>query len=409
MAYTTEFRAGWRPLAGAILGLGSGFSLTTYITSIMAPHLLAEFGWTRSEFALVSSLSLVMVIFLPLAGRLADLLGVRRTVMIGMIALPFIFVAYSLMQGSILTYIIIFLLQAMICVTTTTTVYSRVVVERFVGARGLALALVASGPALTGAIGGPLLNNFVEAYGWRAGYHALAVFSVVASIVTLMLLPAHKPAATPDRSPPPRKAKRDYSAIVAHPAFWVMIVGLLLVNLPQILALSQLNLLMLDNGVSPGGVSVMISAFAIGVLAGRFLCGLALDRFPTHIVAAVGLGLPSIGLFLIASNLDAPVVLTISVLLLGLSHGAEGDMVGYLVARTFGVGIYSSVLGLMTAAISTASAVGALLLSLTLKLTGGYGPFLIGSGIAVLLGALMFLLLKTRGGAEHVLDEPAAA
>ncbi|MET0269258.1 MAG: MFS transporter [Sphingomonas sp.] len=410
MAYFDEFRSGWRPLAGALIGLGSGFSITTYITSIMAPHLLAEFGWTRSEFALVSTLSLVMVMFLPLAGRFADLMGVRRTVLIGMVTLPIVFMAYSMMSGGIGAYIGIFLVQAMICVTTTSTVYSRVVVERFVGARGLALALVASGPAITGAIGGPLLNNFVEAYGWRAGYQALAAFSVVASVVTLMLLPPRKPAATPDRSPPARKAKRDYAAISRHPAFWVMIVGLLLVNLPQVLALSQLNLVMLDNGITPAGTSIMISAFAIGVLFGRFLCGLALDRFPAHLVAAIGLGMPSIGLFLIASNLDAPMVLTVAVLLIGLSHGAEGDVVGYLVARTFGVGVYSSVLGLMTAAISTSAALGAAVLSLTLKMTGGFSVFLIIGGVSVLIGSLLFLLLKHRGGPEHALAEaPATA
>jgi hypothetical protein len=48
------------------------------------------------------------------------------------------------------------------------------------------------------------------------------------------------------------------------------------------------------------------------------------------------MGLPSIGLFLFACNLDAPAVLTFSVLLLGLSYGAEGDLVCYLVVRTSG-------------------------------------------------------------------------
>jgi len=94
----------------------------------------------------------------------------------------------------------------------------------------------------------------------------------------------------------------------------------------------------------------MFSALSIGMLAGRFLTGIALDRFSPYPVAFITLGLPSLGLFIIASSLDAPAVLTIVVFCLGFAFGSEGDIVAFLVARRFGVAIYSSVLGLLTAA-----------------------------------------------------------
>jgi predicted MFS family arabinose efflux permease len=50
----------------------------------------------------------------------------------------------------------------------------------------------------------------------------------------------------------------------------------------------------------------------------------------------------------------------------------------------------------MVASISLGSASGALLLSITLKTTGGYGPFLIVSGVMALIGSLLFLLLPGR-------------
>ena len=97
------------------------------------------------------------------------------------------------------------------------------------------------------------------------------------------------------------------------------------------------------------------------MLVGRFLCGLALDRFAAHLVAAIGMGLPAIGLFLLASSFDTSAVLMLSVLLIGLSFGAEGDLVGFLVVRHFGVHVYSSVMGMMTAAIAISSSIGAAL------------------------------------------------
>jgi MFS family permease len=231
MKYAVELRANWRPLAAAFVGLGSGFSLTMYTTSIMAPHLLGEFGWSKSEFALVGSLSLLMIPILPLIGRLADVLGARRTAFIGILSLPLCFVAYSMMKGDIRTYIGLFLAQSMLCVTTTATVYTRIVVQYIKNARGLALAVVASGPALTGAIGGPLLNNFVEAHGWRAGYLALMVFSVVAGVLTLLLMPPDRRGDGRVKPVKARSIKEDYPEIIANPAFWLMLAAMLLCNI----------------------------------------------------------------------------------------------------------------------------------------------------------------------------------
>lgn len=389
MGYLTELRAQWRPLLAATIGMACGFSIINYVTTIMAPHLLHEFGWSRAQFALIGSLGLVSVAAFPFVGRLTDVIGVRGTALIGVITLPVAYLGLWAMNGALSAYIALFLLQAVLCVTTTATVYSRTVVQYIVNARGLALAIVASGPAVSGAIGGPLLNNFVEAHGWRAGYLVLAAFSTIAGAGALLLLPRDR---APTNAPRPR-AKADYAAIFRNRAFWVLLTAMLLCNLPQVIALTQLNLVLIDNGVTPQGVSVMISTFATGVLLGRFASGLALDRLPPRFVAAVGLGLPAIGLMLLASSFDAPMVLMIAVLLIGLSFGAEGDVVGYLVVNNFGVGVYGSVMGLMTAAIAISSSVGAIVLSVALKLTGGFGVFLVASSVLVLIGAVLLLWL----------------
>jgi predicted MFS family arabinose efflux permease len=399
--YLAELRSQWRPLVAALIGLGSGFSMTNYVTSIMAPHLLREFGWSKAEFALVGSLGLVSVAVFPFVGRLADMIGVRRTALIGVIVGPLAFLGLSAMTGDIRIYIALFLLQAVLCVTTTATVYCRTVVQYITRARGLALAIVASGPAITGAIGGPLLNNFIESHGWRAGYLALVVFSAIAGTVALLMLPPERKGAGP-APPRARTVREDYRQIFHTHAFWVLLGAMLLCNLPQVIALTQLKLVLLDNGVSATGVSVMISAFATGVLVGRFLAGLALDRFPAHMVATISMGLPSVGLFLLASSIDTSAAVMLSVLLIGLSFGAEGDVVGFLVVRYFGVHVFSSVMGMMTATIAISSSLGAVLLSFLLDRTGGFGSFLVICGGAVLVGSLLLLLLAPRRPAAMV-------
>jgi MFS family permease len=369
----------------------------------MAPHFLEEFGWSKSQFALIGSLGLLTVIIFPFVGRLTDVIGVRKTALIGVVSGPLAFLGLSMMTGDIRVYIALFLFQGVLCVTTTATVYTRIVVQYITRSRGLALAIVASAPALTGAIGGPLLNNFVEASGWRAGYLVMVMFAGLAGALALLMLPPEKK----DVGQQPQRAKAardDYAEIFRNRAFWILLSAMLLCNLPQVIALTQLNLLLLDQGITPAGVSAMISAFAIGVLVGRFAAGLALDRFTPWLVAMVAMVLPSFGLFMLATDFNSPPVVMVSVLLIGLSFGAEGDLVGFLVVRNFGVRVFSTVMGMMTAAMATSAALGAALVSLSLKMTGGFVPFLIGSGTAVFIGALLFIFLP-RTPAETV--EPA--
>ena len=69
--------------------------------------------------------------------------------------------------------------------------------------------------------------------------------------------------------------------------------------------------------------------------------------FPAHFVAAIAMGLPGLGCFLIASSWDSFAVLVVAVCCLGAAWGAEGDVIAYLVSRRFGLTIYSTVLSML--------------------------------------------------------------
>lgn len=367
------------------------------VTSAIAPSLIADNGWSMSDFAAIGGLGFVSSLAFPFIGRLADVLGVRMTALIGQITLPLAYLAYSMMGGDMATYIVIFVIQSVICVTTTATVYTRLVVQFFKKARGLALAIAVSGSAITGAIGGPLLNAYVEANGWSDSYQALAIFAIVAGLIAFLLTPGGVGRSL--GSGKARRARDDYPMILRSAAFWILAAVMLLCNLPQVLMLTQLKLLLLDNGIDGAGVAIMFTALSTGMLSGRFVTGIALDRLQPYTVAFVTLGLPSLGLYIIASGFDAPAVLTAAVFLLGFAFGAEGDIVGFLVAKRFGVEVYGSVMGLLTSVMSASASLGALLLSWTLARTGGFDLFLVIVGTSVIIGAA--LLLKLRGMPEE--------
>jgi MFS family permease len=392
MTYFGELRTNWRALLASAIGMGAGMSINMYVTSIFAPYLIADFGWSKSQFALVGTTTLVMLFCVPFIGRLTDRFGVRRMATVGVIAMPVSFLAFSFYEGDILGFIGIYALQLIFGTTTSATVYSRLVAERFDSARGIALALVACGPAVVGALGSPALNAFIETHGWRAGYQALAVYAAVAGLLALSLIPPlSKSEARAVQAQ--RPARRDYALILRNPAFAIIMIGTFLCSVPMALHNQQMKMMLLDNGATSAGAAMMMSSYAIGVIAGRLLCGIALDRLPAHLVAAISMGLPSAGLLLIASPFDSFWVLASGVMLMGLSLGAEGDVLAFLVMRYFGVQVYSGVLGLTVAAVGIASAIGSVVLSATLAATGTFALFVLSCGIGVFFGSALFLLL----------------
>jgi MFS family permease len=403
MGYFSEFRTGWKPLLAATLGMCAGFSNTSYVVGEMAPRFLKDLHWAPGDFAKVGSLSILLSLFIPIAGRLADVWGVRRTAKIGVVVMPLALIAASLMTNDIRQYYVIFAVQAIFGITTTATVLSRLVVASFARARGLALAIAASGPNIAGVLAGTLLHAFNEAHGWRSGYLAVAVFALVGGIITLGLIPAENvdAASTAGRAPAKRSGS-DYPKIFRTSAFWILVVAIILTNLHQPLIQTQLSLVVTAQGVSGKDAASILSVFAGAVILGRFVCGGAIDRLPGHIIAVVGMGLPSIGLFLLASSHDSTATVLTAMVLIGFAFGAEGDLISVLVSRAFGVSVYSTVMGMVIAALGLAAASGALALGIMLNAyhevhgsspLGSYDLFLNICGCTALVGCFLFLLL----------------
>lgn len=393
-----EFRRHWRPLAASFLGMGSALSLNSYILSTFAPYLIAEFGWSRSQWALLGIVQGLMLICLPVAGRLTDLYGVRRVASVGALSFPLFLLAIAGMNGDIGVYLGIYIAQTIVGATTTATVYARVVAEAFTLRRGLALAIAGSSPPLVAAIGSPLVTAFVEDHGWRAGYVAVAVYCAICALATIALLPrGHAAPRTSETSPLPRQRRAGvYRAISRMPVFWLLLLGCFLVNLPFTLAISQIKLVVLDQGISDADAAIMISAFAIGSIVGRFIAGVALDVFAGHVVAAIGFGLPFVGLMLLASSLDTVPVVGFAILLMGLSFGSEGDVIPYLITRYFDMAIFSTVMGLLSASIGLAMAMGNVILGISLDATDSFAAYLLIAAAGSFVGSGLFLLLGLR-------------
>jgi MFS family permease len=392
----SELRTHWRALLAASLGMSAGIGIIGYVNSVIAPYLLADFSWSRSQFALASIVTLLTILCIPLVGRCTDLFGVRRVAAVGVVVFPGSFLVLSTMQGDIRLYFAMLAVQAMLCTTTSATVYSRLIAENFRASRGFALGLIAAGPAVVGAVGSPALTAFIDWAGWRAGYLALSTFCALLGFAALLLMPARAAVSADPAARVQRRAGAGYASIFRSGTFWIIVACSILCSLPHALSASQLKLMLTDHQLSSTQAGLMVSVFAGGVIVARIVSGLALDRWPAYLVAAVGMGMPVFGLMILASGTPDVTLVGVAVLLLGMSYGVEGDILTYLAARYFPLEIYSTVLGLLLGSVGAAMALGAAILSITLAQTETYRLFMLIAAAGVVIGSLNFLWLRGR-------------
>ncbi|GIK47945.1 MAG: MFS transporter [Alphaproteobacteria bacterium] len=412
--YLLEFKTHWRALLSASLGLAAG-TISNYINNLFSPSLIEEFGWPRSEFALIGLTVVIAAVCLPFAGRIVDRLGTRRMALIGVAGLPLLFVGLSLQNGDFRLFFALSLLQMLFvsCIAGI-LVYTRLVARNFTLARGVALGIASCAPAFATAFFSPLLSDFIATEGWRAGYLAMAVFTAVFGAAAILFMPPGSDDQTVVATGGAAPAAR-YLHVLKAPALLLIFVAILLCNLHFTILTTQIKVVVLDRGVTPETGSLLVSAFAVGAIIGRLACGLALDRFSTHLVAFVSFAIPGLSLAVLASGAPEVLLIGAAVLGLGLAMGAEGDLVVYLAAKYFPRELFSSVLSVFTAGMAISASLGALILSLTLDRTGGYTLFLSMTAVSLMVGALSFLLLPRLAApqavAEHALasSEPGGA
>jgi MFS family permease len=400
-AYLADFRIGWRALVAASLGLGSGLALLPFVINILAPHIVAEFGWSKSDFALASMVSGLTVLTYPIAGRLADRFGARRIAGAGILSTTAGYSALAFLDGPISHYVGVMVLQLTLGAMISGPVLLRLIVDNFERSRGMALAIAVSAPAVFAALASPLLSSLVEAQGWRTGSLAVAAFVAVLGSLAVMVIPNGSSGASNERRARATCGQTtNVRSLIGQPKFRLLMLMTLLVSMPLILSNSQLALVLVENGMSAGAAGGVIAFFAAGTIGGRLAAGVALDRFPAEKVGAIVLSLPAAGMLLLASPFDQAGVLAIAVLAVGIAFGAEGDILAYVASKHFELASYGAVLGILFGIAGASGMIGAFVLGRTLQAFNSYDAFLVFGSASVLVGsALLFRMAAPAGAA----------
>lgn len=340
-----------------------------------------SFGWTRTQTTIgLTIATLIQAVFSIPIGLAVDRFGPRRFAVTGVLLTTGAFALLGTASGNETQWALLWCVMAAATLPVQATVWTSAVATRFEASRGLAFAITLCGASVAASVF-PLLGTWlIKAHGWQTA------MAIQAAIWTAIAFPAiliffrgatdepRKPAAEAAAPAPLEGAtlaeglrSTIYHRLLLASLLFTFTIIALVVHFVPILA---------DRGADPlaaAGIAALVGIFSI---VGRLATGALLDRLPGSLVGAVAFVLPALGCLLLLFAGDSTAGQMLAAALIGLTLGAEVDVVVYLTTRHFGLRTFGGLYGGLLAALSIGTALGPLAASRIFDLSGGYGPFL---------------------------------
>jgi MFS family permease len=388
-----------RSLAGAVIGSITGISaLLLYTNGQFVAGLARDFGLTRVQFGFgVLLATMAIAAANPLVGWLVDRLGAKWPSIGGLVLLSAGFAALGTFTGSVSGYFLLQTLLGFIGAASGPIAYTKIIGAAFHERRGVALGITMMGIGLSGALVPPVLARIIEAHGWRGGYLALAVVPLVGALLTAFVLPRANTIAQPGAgtaalpAAPSMEVNAGPATWLRSRVFWILAAAFAAVSLSFAGLLPHFVPMLGDNGLDPVTAGAVAGRIGLAVIASRLLIGYLLDRvFAPRIAIAICL-IAAVGITLFLVNGVGAASLT--AIAMGIALGAELDLMGFLVARYFGLAQFGKIYGWLYGAFVFASGLGPLWVGAVRDASGSYTPALLVSASGLVFSSLVFLLL----------------
>jgi MFS family permease len=168
----------------------------------------------------------------------------------------------------------------------------------------------------------------------------------------------------------------EFSEAVRTRTYWAITIAIFLALTVINGALMHLVPLLTDRGISVMAATAALSASGLALIVGRLFSGYLLDKVFASYIAIAFLITPMVGIAILASGVagGGPVVGTI---LLGISVGAEFDLMAFIISRYFGVRAFGALYGLVMMFVNFANAAGSALMGWCFQLKHSYTPMFV--------------------------------
>lgn len=385
MKPATSALAEWRGFGTLPLAAMFGYSVSVLHIYGIYPYIVpvtTELGWSRAEFTgAFTAAILVQALFAVPLGMLVDRFGSRRLGLAGIVMLCAAFTVLGKASGGLVNWYLIWGLITLVALPVQATVWTSAVASRFTTSRGMALAVTLCGASVAQFVFPPLATWLIGAFGWRTAflYHGLIWLAVVLPIVLLFFRGAHDQAAPLVMSLAKPLKSAEASTTFAEGLRSTIYLRLFFASLAftfTVVALNYQFMPILDGwGIAPTKAAWLASLTGLASIGGRLITGALIDRFRAASVGGAVFLLPIAAVLLLLFGREFAGTPAAVAILLGLTLGAEVDVIVYLTTRFFGLTSFGALYGGLLAALSIGTATGPLVASTIYDASNSYDQF----------------------------------
>ncbi|MFN3472614.1 MAG: MFS transporter [Blastomonas sp.] len=395
-----EWRRHWPLVIASMFGM-SVYTVVSYSLGTFIEPLETEFGWSRAQISSgLTIFTLTAVIGAPLMGAAIDRFGTRRIAVGGLFLYALALSSFSLANGSYAQWLLLWTIFALLALSIKSVVWSAAVSSVFVNGRGMAIAVVLSGTAISQTLAPYSAAVLIDNFGWRMAYVLIGLGwgGFTLGLVLAFFFDARElgkaaasagpkaPAAARPGGLTLREALHDQRIlrIAAAEVFFSAIASGVMIHMVPILS---------DAGVDRSRAVEIAALAGIAGITGKLLAGWLLDKVQGSVVPFTSFAVQALGYFLLLNLFGSLPLLMLGVGVVGFTVGASLQVTTYLISRYAGLRNFGKIFGGITSMMMVGASIGPLLAGYIFDTQGSYTPLLTGAIPVALACSMLFLWL----------------
>ena len=351
-----RFYYGWYVLFGMVVAMIVAEGLTLGSLSAYTEPLENRFGWSRAQVSMGFSVTVGTIgLFAPIIGRLIDVVGPRRLMIVGapVCAAAFVLLAFMTQLWQWYVYLGVSSLALGLVAYMPAQALA---VRWFDRRRALALSIIGASVWMGQLIMLPLVQIIITRLGWGDAFLYSGMLIVGAYVIAFIFVRDHPRAGESDAPAQPLAAATSAEPVVLSgltigqalrtPLFWMLVLGLMLLYFVVFGWLSQGVPYYRSVGFSDTWSAQIVSLTAGGAVVWLLTAGTQIERFrrPERVASVCALFVCGSLIVLYLTGGSIPGV-SVAVVLYVIGFAAAPPLEALMLSRAFGLKNFATIMG----------------------------------------------------------------